>query len=374
MSIEILPYAASHVEAVMRFNERLKAGGVTMEFPTSPVPRWLPKIAVPALFQEYFLAVENGTEVRGAYSLKHQDFRILGETVSLADFHSPISESVVKRAYAPIGGSLLLDAQRRQPLLFGLGMGSYDEAATRLYRAVGWSLFTVPFYFRILRPFRFLRQIEYLRKSIMGRGLAEALAWTGLGWLGVTIVQGVRGKRGGQRPPVVADVVDDFGPWADDLWNACRDEYTACAVRDRAVLQTLYPRANATFIRLRVRQADKTLGWAVLLNTQMSGHRQFGGMRVGSIVDCFASPGDAGYVVRAAQAILQQQGADLLVSNQLHAAWCRALSDAGFLRGPSNFILGASAPLTRLLRLDSPGARADGIHVNRGDGEGPANL
>ena len=73
-----------------------------------------------------------------------------------------------------------------------------------------------------------------------------------------------------------------------------------------------------------------------------------------------------------AREYLESQGVDLIVSNQSHAAWRRGFRQAGFLRGPSNFIFASSRELTRLLR--GKGVRNEDLHFNRGDGDGPNNL
>jgi hypothetical protein len=108
----------------------------------------------------------------------------------------------------------------------------------------------------------------------------------------------------------------------------------------------------------------------VLLDTQMRGHLQFGDMRVGSIVDCLAAPEQAGAVMRAAAGVLEERGVDLMVSNQLHRAWSDALQQAGFRKGPSNFLLALSPALAECVN----GAGDDGFHFNRGDGDGPIHL
>ena len=132
--------------------------------------------------------------------------------------------------------------------------------------------------------------------------------------------------------------------------------------RCAATLDGLYPPDDARF--LRIHAAD---GWAVVLDTAMRGHKQFGSLRVGTIVDCLAPFPGAPAVIRAAARALEDRGVDLIVSNQLHAAWSRALLDAAFRRGPSNFLLALSPALA----ADAP-ALADGeLHINRGDGDGP---
>ena len=77
----------------------------------------------------------------------------------------------------------------------------------------------------------------------------------------------------------------------------------------------------------------------------MRDHKQFGDMRVGTIVDCLGPPDCAPGIVRAAARVLEQRGVDLIVSNQLHAAWSRALLESGFRTGPSNYLLALSPAL-----------------------------
>jgi hypothetical protein len=96
-------------------------------------------------------------------------------------------------------------------------------------------------------------------------------------------------------------------------------------------------------------------------------------MKVGSIVDCWSAPDHAAAVVRAAVQTLEGRGMDLIVSNQSHAAWCRAFESAGFLQGESNFIFAASKKLSELLRpFEETKSR---LHFTRADGDGlPANF
>ena len=144
------------------------------------------------------------------------------------------------------------------------------------------------------------------------------------------------------------------------------------AVRDSATLNALYPPSTAKFIRLRISCGETVIGWAVVLDTQMSGHKQFGNMRLGSVVDCLAAPEDACCVVRHSSDFLARRGVDLIVSNQASRAWGKAFRAAGYLSGPSNFILALSPMLdARVALLD---ASWHNIHMNRGDGDGPIHL
>jgi len=357
---------------VKQFNARLHRAGVSTLFPEQHVPAWLPPLPHRRLFQEHYLAVDEQRVVRGAYTLKHQDFRINGRTLSVAFFQTPVSEGAIDRHYAPVGVKLLLDALQRQPLLFGLGMGGYQTPIARLLQAAGWALTSVPFYFRIIHPAAFLRNLGYLHRSAALRLAANLLAASGFGWLGIKTWQGIWHRT--RHPPAAIDIerVDDFAPWADELWDRAKDDYRMCAVRDCPTLQALYPKDQRKFIRLKVTEHGRAIGWAVLLNTRMNGHKQFGNMQLGSIIDCFAATADAAKVIDAARQALEEHKPDLIVSNQAHAAWCRALSEAGFSRGPSNFLFASAPELTRL--LGEAGAGSDNLHLNRGDGDGPINL
>ena len=104
----------------------------------------------------------------------------------------------------------------------------------------------------------------------------------------------------------------------------------------------------------------------------MENHKHFGNIRLGSLVDCFGSIDDAAEVVCGAAKYLEAQNVDLIVSNQLHAAWDTGLHQAGFFRGPSNFLFAASRELADL--LDRKNVPKNALHLNRGDGDGPINL
>ncbi|MCE5267558.1 MAG: hypothetical protein LLG00_06715 [Planctomycetaceae bacterium] len=371
MKIAIKEFGEEHVAAVRQFNCRLKAGGATLCFPESPIPEWLPKSPGRKVFQEHYLAIDEGGDVRGAYTLKHQEFWIKDRVVSIADFRLPISEGIINRRYASVAVQLLRDALARQPLLFGLGMGGYDEPVARLLQAAGWSMHTVPFFFRIIRPVHFLRNITYLRRSRAMHGVLDALALSGIGSLGVRTVQAFRRRV---RPDLTVDVkeVKDFNGFADRLWETCHSQYGMTAVRNDETMQALYPEDDPRFTRLEVSDRGRPLGYAVLINTAHTGHKYFGDMRLGSIVSCFGHTDSTANVVSAAAEHLESQGVDLIVSNHSHVAWQQGFRRAGFLSWRSNVIFAASKALTEM--LSRAGVTNEQLHFNRGDGDGPVNL
>ena len=145
------------------------------------------------------------------------------------------------------------------------------------------------------------------------------------------------------------------------------------AIRDRKNLEALYGgNAFPGLNLLRMTGDRKNIGWASVLDTAMSGHRQFGNLRVGTIVDGCCAPDDAPAVIRAATSFLEQRGVDLIVSNQTHRAWVEGLRASGFLQGPSNFALALSKALAA--EIPSCEERWGEFHLNRGDGDGPINL
>jgi hypothetical protein len=359
MSIRIVPYTAEHVAAVREFNRRLirDAPMEDLQFPESPDPGWLPGM-------ELFVALEDGAiedgAVRGGYILRRQQFSISGETVAVAHYRLPLSEGVVNRAYATLGLRLVRDALAREPLLYALGMGGWAHPLPQMLKRLGWRMCAVPFHFKVVHPFRFLREISALRTTPLRRLILDAAAYSGAGWLGLKMMGHAR-----RTPKVRCDTPASFTGWAEEVFEQSRADYTVLAGRDARTLDQLYPAGDSRF--LRVRAAG---GWAVLLDTAMEGHKQFGNIRVGTIVDCLAPIDDAATVIRAATRTLEERGVDLIVSNQLHAAWRGALDGAGFRRGPSNFLFAASPALAALM----PEAEDGEFHINRGDGDGPIHL
>jgi hypothetical protein len=375
MTIKIVPYAAEHEEAVRAFNTRLAEKNLdpslySTRFPASHVPPWLPKRPGCGPYQDMFVAVDDDGTVRGGYILKRQPFLVKGNPLELADYQLPISEGIADRRFVNVGVCLCMDAIRRQPYLFGLG-GGHDVPIVKFLVAAGWSTVLTSFWFRVVHPNTFLRNIKALRKSRLRGRLLDVLAYSGLGWAAVKTLQLVKGKC--RRPAnVTHEVVSDFNDWADDVWNQSQKDYSLIAVRDRQILNMLYPATDRRFTRLKVRRDGTIIGWAVLLNTKMAGHKQFGDMRVGTLVDCLARPRDARDVVVCARDLLEADGADLIVSNQGSRAWGQALGDCGFLQGPSNLPFFASPKLAPL--LEPFVENAETFHLNRGDGDGPINL
>ena len=301
MIIRTHEFTASLTDAVVQFNERICRGGGRLCFPASPIPAWLPLLPGRKLYQEFFLALDNEAAVRGGYIIKHRPFSIFGDALDVCDFQLPISEGSVDRKYVAVAVRLLLDALERQPRLFALGMGGFEHALPRLLKAASWDMFSVPFYFRIIRPFPFLRNISYLRKQPLLRALTDSLAFSGLGWAAIKSMHAIHVNRIASDHRISVETVSEFQEWTDELWQANCDQYGLCAVRDCTSLKILYPADEPKFIRLKIMESGRPIGWVVLLNSLLSNHKQFGNMRLGSIVDCFSALADADRVVICAE-------------------------------------------------------------------------
>jgi len=365
--VQFTPYTEELEPLVKAFNARLRDGGYPWRYAESHMGRY-PRRDDIALYEESFLVLDHG-QVRGGYHLKHQQFAIHGTIETLGHIQFPVSEGLVDPAYKMVGVLLLRDALRRQPLMLSFGGGGLNGPLPRLEQASGWTVYAVPFFFKVVHPSRFFSNVTYLRTRSHRRVVLDVLGCTGLGWAGIRIAQ-VRLYR--PHDSLQISTVPKFGAWADELWEQCKGQYSFVAVRRADILNTLYPPGGSRYLRLHFSRNGKTIAWVVALDTQMSGHKQLGNMRVGSIADCLAAPQDAAAVLSAVTTYLQARNVDLIVSNQTNRAWCDALRRCGFLPGPSNVALGLCQQLAA--KLNSGTERFGGFHFNRGDGDGPTNL
>jgi hypothetical protein len=209
--------------AVREFNARLLRGGSPFHFHESSVPGWLPPRDGQPIYEEYFVAVD-GAAVRGGYALKHQPFLLQGQPRTVTNVNLPLSEGSVNAAFGAVGAQILADAIRRRPLLYALGMGSRRNTIARVLGAFGWSLWNVPFYFRVAAPARFLREFQPLRGSAPARALLDALAASGAGWW-LRALHRVRQRRLPDVARLEGEIVERFGPWADGVWDEAGGGY-----------------------------------------------------------------------------------------------------------------------------------------------------
>lgn len=370
MPINIVEYQPEHQAEVQAFNDRVKAHQIEFSLPKTPVSAWLPKLPGRPVTMEFWLALD-GASVRGGYKLRHQNFILRGTEVMAANYQGPLSEGTIDRKYMMVGAQLLRSAVQKQPLLYALGMGGITQPLPKILKASGWTLELVPFFFRVLRPANFLRNIQPLRRSGARRLLADVAAFSGAGALGFWGLKLAKQKKR-LSSAVEFAAVPRFAAWADQVWQEAKGGYLFSGVRDQTSQNIIFPETDQKNLKICVREKDRVLGWAVVRCTPMQNDKYFGNMRLGSIVDCFALPGREFDVVAAATAYLEKAGADLVITNQSHHAWKQALTDAAYLKGPSNFGFACSPKLAEQL---TPWPEAfSQIHFNRSDGDGPIHL
>lgn len=366
MPIVIEPYRPEHEASVAQFNRRLQAGGEEIIFFREATPAYLSPAASDQIFQEQFVAVEAGV-VRGGYGFKRQPFQFPdGAVRSIGYYHHCLSEGIIDQAYARVGSLLLIHALRREPLLYCLGMGGYGRPLPTMLIKLGWSHCLVPFYLRVLRPYRFLRQMEGLRSSALRRMLMDLAAFSGAGWAGLKAFQAMQSLRATKSEAAEVEEFSEFGDWADALWNEAKQSYGLVGVRDSESLRVIYPASFTHLTKLKMSRGGSPIGWAVVAERRKN--PRWGDLRIGTIVDCWAAPENALAVIRAATRALEGRGLDAIVSNQSHQAWCRALENSGFLKAGSNFIFAAAKKLSEGMQPFEQSRNR--MHFNRGDGDG----
>src|SRR5262249_55342693 len=155
----------------------------------------------------------------------------------------------------------------REPRLYAMGMGGWDKPLPQMLKRLGWRMCEVPFYFKVLHPYRFLRNIRALRTSALRKLALDAAAFTGAGWAGMRIL-GIAGRT---RGPAEAEgrqeaesltaglvarasrpaLIPFFESWADKTWESARSACVLAGRRDSATLQALYPDSDSRFLRVR---------------------------------------------------------------------------------------------------------------------------
>ena len=240
----------------------------------------------------------------------------------------------------------------------------------QMLRSLKWQIHPTPFCLRVVKPFRFLRKNTYLRGT-PGRRLAlDALAITGIGWLGIKLMHAALSLRGLGSGKAEAEHVEDFGPWADEVWERCKGHYSVIGLRDATTMNALLPRDGwPQCMRLRVRRGGFDIGWIVVMDNRLEGDARFGDLRVGSVIDCLAAPEDAAAVVGAANRFLIERGVDMIASNQSHPKWADAFAANGYVVLPGRRYFAASPELQKALAPFEQTQK--GLHLTNLDGHGP---
>lgn len=373
MGIEVIPYTPDRESDVVAFNRRMHEGGTSWGWYEHAEDEWLPRRPGIKVWREHYLALEKGEDgefVRGAYALKPQEWWIRGEPKTVTDWQGPVSEGLLSRKYNTLGLRLIRDMLKRYPLLYSWGHGGDEASMLQMLRSLKWLIHPTPFCLRIVKPFNFFRKNRYLRGNSNNRMALDLLAYSGLGWAGLKLVHAGLAFAGRRAPKAEVEEVPRFEAWADELWERCRDQYPVIGLRDATTMNALLPEQGwPGGIRLRVTQRGRDVGWVVVMDNALEGDARFGDLRVGSVIDCLASPEDANAVVAAANDFLVARGVDLIASNQAHPRWAEAFSDNGYVVLPGRRYFAASPELQKALEPFDEAQQ--GLHLTNLDGHGP---
>ncbi len=374
MAIKVVPYDPDHVTAVAAFNQRMLEGNTGWGWYESAVDAWLPSREDKRTWREHFLAIDDEGEVRGAYAHKPHQWRIHGETLLVSDWQGPVSEGLLSRRYATLGLRLIREMLKRYPVLYSWGHGGHEAAMLQMIVSLKWMIHDTPFCLKVLHPFRFLRRNHYLRSSARNRFALDALAYSGIGWIGLKLLYVLLGLRGAAHRDVRAEVVPRFDDGADVLWDRCMDAYQAIGFRDAQTMNALVPEDGRwpRGIRLRITREGEDIGWAVVLDNQLEDDPRFGDLRVGCVADCLALPKDADAVIKAATRFLEQRGVDMIGSNQSHPDWIHAFASSGCLVLENRRCFAVSPAFQDVLAPFDETKK--GLHLTNMDGHGPSGF
>ncbi len=359
-------FAEQHLTAVKAFNQRMSEGRADSDF-LLPATLETPRTSLDDPIQWTRYVVLEGDFVRGGLLAMVQPGWLNGQTTRALNFQSPLSEGIVDAKYSIVAMQMVKFMQKQAECVFMVGMGAIDRPLPKLLIASGWSVRPVPFLFRVHQTGKFLSELQLLRTSRMKRLGAQVARFTGLGAVALAFKQRQRVSADGTIRRVA-----EWGGWADEIWERCREHCSFAVARDRRTLESLYPVDDSRTKILLVERKGEAVGWSVCFNAPMENHRHFGNLQVSSILDCLAVPDAMATAAILTDRAMAAQSADLVLVNHSHAVWVEAFRAAGFLTGPSNYMLAMSKKLTQALRSAPDGESR--VHITRGDGDGRIHL
>jgi len=364
MAIRIVPYTAEYAPAVRAFNQRMVGGGQgSLLLPDDAVTPPADDRVIRAL---YHLALEDDA-VRGGFVICNYPASLNGAPITASDCISPISEGIVNPKYGMLAMHFVRYLQQQTPYGFAVGMGAVENAFPRLLRASGWTILTAPFFFRVFRAGRFFRELRLLRRSALRRAGSALAAATGLGSTAMAILQGRATEAHLASRGLTLETAANWDEAVDTIWAQFKESCGFTVARDATTLRDLYSPDDPRIVRFLVKRGGKPVAWAAALNTPMRGDQYFGDLQVATILDCVGSFEQLPAAIDLVSCKLSRLGADLVLSNQTHTALQAAFDQAGFLHGPSNYIVGISKGIADQVRGRE-------IHITRGDGDGRMHL
>ena len=369
MPIRFVPLDESLLPLTRAFNRRMRDGKAPVDFYLSDEMGRAPDRAK-LIQQEHLIAVD-GASARGGFIEAVYPGWLKSSQTALTNVSGILSEGVIDKSYLMLPAQMVKTFLKRDPHTFVVGMGGDHMPLPRLLKSAAWSVEQIPFFFRMCRPGRVLRELQPLQRPPWKRFAAQTAAITGAGALAIHGMQSFRGARradSGAKSQLVAS----FDSWADQIWEEARSDIGVSVARTAGVLEELYPPDDTRLRRYLITSKGQPIAWVVALLAPYRNHKYFGNLTVGIVLDALAKPGVHASAVRLTASALAAEKADLLVANFTHAHWCAAFRSAGFRPGPSNYLLAASPALAKA--CDGAPVASGRVHFTRGDGDGRVNL
>jgi hypothetical protein len=359
-------------EALKRFLQRFEATQYA-GFPL--LPSALPYDRDPDNFpvRKQKLAVEENGEIRAIQNFFEHELYIDGKAYPFVWPNEPLSEGVLDPKYTGLWTALLRYSLSLQPIHLVLGafrLGN-DLALGEVFTALRWRSQEVPAFAYPIDLGRVCRESRWLpKKSCM----AVAAALAGYTGLGTVASLGLRAQAALMKPrDVTVEETNDFGEWADVIWQRVRLRYRALTRRDAATLNRLYLPGDRRVRRLRIRRAGRDLGWLLMVVRSFTDDPVFGSLRVAVLADGLCEPADVNEVVAIGTSEAIRNRASLCIAWWTHEAWQRASRRLGYMRMASGNMrlyvspAGKSLILSSLLPMES-------CHFSRGDCDGPGRF
>ena len=188
MLLQIQPYSRNLLPAIALFNSRLQEAGIPSEL---RLPLDWVEPSGDSTREERYLIVED-TMVRGGYILRHERFWINREVRGIGFLRLPLSEGIINKSFAPVGARILKTVSTQSIPLFALGMGGTANPFPRMLSALGWSIFLVPFYYRVYSVAKVLKDIRPVPRTFVWRAATDIASHSGMGWLLFNTLQSLK--------------------------------------------------------------------------------------------------------------------------------------------------------------------------------------
>lgn len=365
MRIAVEPFEPQHEAAAAAFNDRMRGRQAPSAFllPT----RARPPVARGAVTVSHYVAVDAGGEVRGGLMCVEHPAVLAGRIERVVNVQSPLSEGIVDPAFTLVGPHLIRHVTRQWPHAFVVGMGHAANPLPRLLKALGWTLHTVPFYFRVLRAARCVRNLGPLRSTALRRAGGAIAAATGIAAAGAALAHRPSREARLASSRFAVRPVQAWTPDADAVWSLFRDSIGFAVLRTTQTLPFFYSFGAESPRAWWLLRDGRIEGWFGLLVSAMQGNPYFGDLIVATLTDCVGTPAALRAAMPLAAREAREAGADLIITNQQHVVLRDSCAAAGWRTAPSNFLLATSRALTGELTPHT-------TYVTRRDGDGLTNL